>query len=256
MDPFKMSELLGVPVDTAATAMRNIKTREASWILVSGKMCSGKDSVAPLLQPRLGYELIERVSYSDFMRVEANQAIKILTGRTEPESVLSDEIAGQLLLEKIHAQQLVSMLAPSVRKPDHGIVAQQRTDLIRDILILFGTDWRTDADPTYWSRRAAAKSIKLLSEGVSVFLTGGRFLPDVELPQDVGATIVRLDITEETQKQRLAARDGLTPPPETLNHISETALDDWPRYDVRVDNNGTLEEGVELVVSKLKELSL
>ena len=162
----------------------------------------------------------------------------------------------KLKMEAEHAEELTELLGPLVRNPNHGVDASLRTDLMRKILVLFGSDWRTQSDPGYWSRRGAAQSLRYLSKGTSVYLTGGRFLPDVEIPQAEGAKIIRLDITAETQADRLRERDGLDVNMEAVNDPSETALDNWDGFDVRVSNDGTLQEGLDAVYAELKKKEL
>lgn len=237
-------------------ARENLHAKKASWIVVGGKMCSGKDTLAPLIQPMFDYSPLVRVGYGDLIRVEANQAIAILGGRRESADVLAHDLELKLKMEAEHAEELTEMLSPLVREPNHGVDASLRTDLMRKILVLFGSDWRTQGDPGYWSRRGAAQSLRYLSKGTSVYLTGGRFLPDVEIPQAEGARIIRLDITAETQADRLRERDGLDMNMEAVNDPSETALDDWDGFDVRVSNDGTLQEGLEAVCAELKKKEL
>lgn len=251
MDPSKVAQDLGLPLDVCERALSNIASGKVSWIVVSGKLCSGKDTVAPLIQPALGFSPVTRLGFGDTIRVEANQVIKLLTGRTEPKEELVPLVASTMNMKPADARELVDLLADEVRDPLHKITAEMRTDLMRKILVKFGSDWRTVDDPSYWARQLAALSVRKLAEGVSVYLTGGRFEPDVEIPRSAGARIIRLDVTRETQIARLAGRDGLAAS-DALDDPSETALDEWPFFDVRVNNDGTLDEGVNAVVTEMR----
>ena len=123
-------------------ARENLHTKKASWIVVGGKMCSGKDTLAPLIQPMFNYSSLVRVGYGDLIRVEANQAIAILGGRRESADVLAHDLGEKLKMEAEHAEELTELLGPLVRNPNHGVDASLRTDLMRKILVLFGSDWR------------------------------------------------------------------------------------------------------------------
>lgn len=255
MDLLEQSKNLKLDVDVLLKAQTLLKEKTSSWIVVSGKLASGKDTIGPLVQPALGYTNCVRLGFGDTIRVEANQAIKILTAREESDDFLAGEISEKMNLKLKYAKKLVTMLRDLVKEPDNNVTAFTRTDLMRDVLINFGSEWRLEDDPAYWARQLGALSLQNISNGNNVYLTGGRYLPDVEVAQDLGAKIIRIDVTEEVQAARLWERDGLLPDKSVINHPSETALDNWPRFDVRVDNNGTVEEGLNKVLEKMKELS-
>lgn len=252
VDRLTAAESVGVSREVARQALTNIDDRRVLWVVVSGKLCSGKDTLAPLLLPALGFRGV-RVGYSDPMREELQRAIDLLTGRGESPEVLADEVSRELSMTLDHARELVALLGPSVAVVDHGLTGSTRTDLTRTLLQKLGSTWHCEADPEYWSRRVSAMCLQRLAEGESVFLTGGRFLPDVEIPKGLGAVVVRLDVSRRVQLARCAARDGLVPDEQTLTHAGEVALDDWAGFDVRVGNDGPVEAALAQVVAGLRE---
>lgn len=236
---------------TAAAAADAVTSGRAVFIVVSGRMCSGKDSIAPDLAPGMGLPNCLRIGYSIPMREELDQAFQLAYAVAGPEHVLA---AGA---QRDIAEALVDVLRLA---PEHGVamaakvgaeivsaagrgevaLASARTEGTRDLLQLLGSDWRQDQDVEYWPKRVVVPALRALAEGTSVYLTGGRYEPDVEVPRGLQALTVRLDVTRETQLRRLRERDGLVPTAATLaalDHPGETALDDWPHFDVRVDNN-------------------
>lgn len=245
---------LGVEREVALQALRNLDDGTVVWLVLSGKLCSGKDTIAPLLLPALGRSGV-RIGYSDPMRAELQLAIDALTGRDEPVAVLAGELEGLLGLAARHALEMAELLGPAVRDPAHAVGASVRSDLTRTLLQKLGSTWRCEDDPEYWSRRVSALCLQRLAEGHSVYLTGGRFLPDVEIPAALGAVTVRLDVSRSVQMERCAARDGLLPDEATLTHPGEVALDDWPGFDVRVSNDGALQDALAEVVAQLQRLS-
>jgi dephospho-CoA kinase len=56
-----------------------------------------------------------------------------------------------------------------------------------------------------------------------------------------GFISLRINSSEEVRKKRMLARDGILPAEETLNHISETALDGLPHDFIIVNNDDNLD---------------
>lgn len=240
---------------TIKQAKLNLQDGTASWIVVSGKMRSGKDYLAPHILPAMGYTKIERLGYGDTIRVEADQAINLVRGSTKTDEQLSEEIIRQLNLRPEHSAELVRLLKPLVSDPASTITAAFRSDEMRHILIEFGSTWRTEDDEAYWTNKCVEKSFEILADGVSVYLTGGRFIPDVAIPKANGATIIRLEVDEAVQARRIFEADGIAANPDLVHAPSETALDDWLGFDVRVHNNGNdKDEVIARIVKELKKV--
>ena len=55
--------------------------------------------------------------------------------------------------------------------------------------------------------------------------------------------------TSQTQAERLMGRDGLTVDPAAGQHPSETVLDDYEGFHVRVSNDGPIEEPVSAILA-------
>lgn len=105
----------------------------------------------------------------------------------------------------------------------------------RQLLQIWGTEYRRAQDPAYWTRRCREKI--LLTEGL-VFIDDVRFPDEVEMVKDLGGVVIRID--------RYKAL-GIT----TSDHPSETALDDYKEFDHTILNGGDvtdLKENVEEVV--------
>lgn len=252
MDALAYALSLGTDPAVAEAAVSNLADRTCVWIVVSGKMCSGKDTLAPMILPALGRSDSVRVGYSDPMRAELQTAIDLLTGRTDTLSALAEDLVSALSLDPGHAFELARLLAPAVADPGHGLTGSSRTDLTRQLLQSFGTEWRCEDDEEYWSRMVSVMCLHRIAEGHSVYLTGGRFESDVRIPKSLGARIVRLDVSREVQLARLLQRDGLVPDAETLDHKGEVALDDWDGFDVRVVNDGEPGAALEAVTATLR----
>lgn len=118
----------------------------------------------------------------------------------------------------------------------------------RYLLQLIGTDvGRTIIDEKLWINRFY-EDIKIVEEvgkrlGKEVKLVADdvRFPNELKLLQELGWIGINLTVPEELRLKRLEGRDG-TAQVETLNHISETALDGLTSELVTLDASGTLEQ--------------
>lgn len=252
-----LADRLRIDPDEHATALRRLFTREQMWLIVSGKMFSGKDTVAPQLTGTLPGE-VKMPRYGDLMRADLaptltdlNTMVRANAGTTD----MVEHVAHHMDLREEYAAAIVEALAPEIAARTEPLTPLDRTVGIRFVLQELGSTWRTQTDEDYWAREAALVALPLIGAGYSVITTGGRFLPDVDIPRASAATLLRLDITRATQLERMKARDGIEPTPEALaalDHEGETALDDYA-FDVRVDNDGVLGDTLTAARAGLSE---
>lgn len=245
------SSELAVSQEIVDKARDNIGSRKAGWVVFSGKMVSGKDTIAPLSLPAIGFTNVARIGFSDVIKPELELAYKIASKflSTGLESSVARQIGEELNLGDAAAAEFAAILFPEAKAGRTD--AWARTETNRLLLQKLGIEWRTD-DLGYWSRATSRASLELLSKSISVYLTGARFEVDVVYPQLAGAQIIRLDVLRKTQLARLKARDGLAPDVEVLEHLSETALDDWAFFNFRTSNDGELQECLDKVTGHLK----
>lgn len=242
---------LGINLDDYRPALNALASGRLAWVVVGGKMTAGKDTVAPELVDILPGD-VEMLRYGNLMRAELDPALDLLRheyqrGQLLPalRPALAARISYMMDLRPQWATELVDTLAPEMEASKGTLTAHSRTDGNRSILQNLGEPWRCEDDADYWARPAAIAALEAVKAGKSVILTGGRYLPDVEIPRAANALLVRLDVTRATQLDRLSTRDGLGIDPDTLaalDHRGETALDDYAHFDVRVDNDGALED--------------
>jgi len=248
--------LPGIDPQVYAQALSNLHSGTVAWVVVSGKMAAGKDTVAPQLAdilPRPTGKQPVYLGYGDLMRAELATIINQYS-QAQPDTLplprrleLVQELVG---LQPQDTAELVECLdAEFASRPDGETPSVfDRTPHIRKMLQGLGGPWRTRDNPDYWVRKAAIAALEHAADGQSVILTGARYLPDVQLPAQHGAILIRIDIDKETQLARLGARDGILPTPETLaalDHPGETALDHWDGFTVRVWNVGELQDTVQ-----------
>jgi hypothetical protein len=147
-----------------------------------------------------------------------------------------------------HAAFVVGLVWTQVRA-DETLTGYGRTTEIRTALQYWGTEVRRAQDELYWVKKAIAGATKASAAGKSVVFTDLRYPNEEEACRKAGFFTVRLDISSETQAQRLWDRDGITPDPATMAHPSENALDDHPGFTLRFDNNGSLADAVKAVAA-------
>lgn len=96
----------------------------------------------------------------------------------------------------------------------------------REFLQFLGTDLMRDRwDHQWWVKQAQAKCTKAMDVGLFPVLTDTRFPDEADMARDLGMYLVRLEATPETLESR--GRPMTT-------HASETALDGYLNYDLRV----------------------
>lgn len=259
---------LAVDVDDAeknrviSTAMQNLDNGSAFVLGFSGKKGAGKDTMA--------HYFIQQLSADGFTAQQApisagikNEAQEMFTSiytwldeQVKPMNTIpisqSSKIQNYLVdrnlawngFEKSFASRFdishrnfehIMYLVYPLLKKDKTITGMSRNNEVIALLQYLGKDVRQPQDALYWVRKMLWNIALNASKGISSTVPDVRFLHDAGSILDIGGYLVRLDITPEEQAKRLMDRDGVVVPPETLNHISETALDDFQGFNVRID---------------------
>lgn len=233
-DREEFATTVGLPLTTLDAAAENVTSGKAGIFVVAGKMCAGKDTVAPLIVDRMGWEDAARVAYSTAVREEADALL--VAARTTP-GLVSDVIADRWPeVPATHYGTLARLL--TVLAADPNVVdAGSRTPEMRELLQYWALEVRRVQDPDYWIVQATRTMVSLLADGTSVYVTDARFPNDVWAAQDVGAIAVRLDVGPEQQAARLIARDGHAHGLAHTRHGTETALDGFADYDIIVNTD-------------------
>ena len=250
MDFNEAAEFVGIDPLTASLAVENIKSGKIVLLAISGKLASGKDSVAEATINALGQHNAVHYYYADAMKNEVDQAIAIIA-----ETPQGEDPAVRLVEEQdipFHLAQRISTLIQAELAINSKIHARIRTKNMRDVLQLWGTEIRRTQDPNYWVKKTLRGAISTAASGRSVFITDVRFPNEVDFARALGFFIARIEISPETQAFRLATRDALPPTPEALAHSSEHALDQFDGFDAIIDNNGSIESTVERLCAAIR----
>lgn len=238
----------GIDTDIAAAAGAQLATGHIAALGINGKLASGKDTVAPAVMETLGIDDAVHVFYAKPLKAEMARIIGIIESSGTPQQAARN-LWGGMDIPLTQAAEFVRWFFNDTRDAGHGLDGYSRTPAVRSALQFHGTEVRRSQDEEYWVKQALRPAFDAMAAGRSAYITDVRFPNEVLGAQRVGFTVVRLQVTRATQVARLSARDGLEPDLAALNHVSETALDDYQGFNAVIDNNGTLEETVAAVAA-------
>lgn len=207
-------------------------------VVISGKMYAGKDTIADKLF--INGQNFTHHTYSDILRPVMTTVLEcVKASRSQSEAI--QWLTERTSIPTQHLPEVVTIVRDALIR-DLDLSATERTADNRMILQKLGSTWLPHESwlPEEMMKVAQAEQ----EQGLNTAIVGGRYPVDVEIPRKHGASIIRLDITRETQLRRMKNRDGISPTPESLKaleHPGESALDDWD-FDLTVPNN---EDGPE-----------
>lgn len=240
---------VGLAPELVEAALRRLRAGEVIGLAVSGKIASGKDTVAPMVLDQLGYSPAEHLFFAKALKAEFDRMVAILRAEADP-VLAAVAISEQLNIPADQAELFVVRLFEHVRS-DSALNAYSRTPEIRWGLQYLGTDVRRAQDTDYWVKRALVPAVSALAAGRSVFFTDCRFPNEVDGSRRVGFLTARLEVSQGVQRARLEQRDGKFDPSAFL-HASECALDDYESFDVVVDNDHDLLSTVAATAEALR----
>lgn len=244
-------DTLGLDQSIVDAAAANLAAGTLTLLAVTGKMAAGKDTVAPAVFDTLAVTDVDHQYFAIPIKAEMDTIIATVAAATRPGDAI-DAVAATQNVSAADAAFIVGLLWADTRDVDQLPNARTRTVAMRAALQYWGTDVRRAVDADYWVRKSIAAAVTAMAAGRSVYVTDARFPNEIDAARAVGFTVVRLDVTEEVQRARMWERDGIEPDVAALAHPSETALDDYPDFDVVIDNNGALERTVQTVAEILR----
>lgn len=217
---------------------------------VSGKMGSGKDTVASLLAERFsqaGDKVVIR-SFADSLKEEVARLVAdALISQSEQD--FCDSVTSWSKISSIHAQGLLKVLHPlATSLLEQRVEANEVTaellyrnpadkPLVREVLKFWGNDVRRAQNPDYWVDMAAEYAKEQRDMGVSCIIPDVRRQNEAGFIKDAGGLLVRLNVSKEEQRRRLLSRDNKLSDRSAFTHITETDLDDYDRFDLILDTD-------------------
>lgn len=218
---------------------------------ISGKIGSGKDYLTEKLTKELqyrGYSTMQ-TSFAKPLKDELGEIIEDMRENVslDAESIIQI-ISDRKDMTEEEAKWLYNLIKPDL-DADDTITGWSRTLGVRSCLQVLGTDIRRKKYPNYWTDLFLAYANQQNTD--FVFASDGRFPNEMDCVVDNNGLTFRLEIPEDILEYRRTNRDGIVYTPEQLNHISETALDDYDRFDVIVGEEFDESILADLIENKL-----
>lgn len=217
---------------------------------ISGKIGSGKDYLAGKLVKHLKglNHTTDHTSFATPLKAELNQVIAhIRENKGSTDEEIADIINRDMDMGYENAYDLVQLLREEVTG-DVELTAYSRTLKIRTGLQDLGTKIRRAQNPNYWTE----KFLETVEASTAdyMFVSDARFPNEMNTVVDNHGVALRLNISPEILEERRHNRDGVVYTEEQINHISETALDDYDRFDIYVKetfNTADLVQQIETI---------
>lgn len=243
-----MPEEVSKPAQAPIDSMRG--TYGACLVGISGKMGSGKDTVASLLAEiihRRGDNVVIR-SLADSLKDEVARLVAdALISQSEQD--FCDSVISWSRISSTQAQELLKVLHPLFTslleqrvEPDEvtaELLYRNPADkpLVREVLKFWGNDVRRAQNPDYWVDMAAVYAKEQRDMDVSCIIPDVRRQNEAGFIKDAGGLLVRLNVSEKEQRRRLLSRDNKLSDRSAFTHITETDLDDYDRFDLILDTD-------------------
>ena len=245
-------------------AVKNLTAGNAYLIGFSGKKAAGKDTLAMKFQENLPimagmtqisagikneasemfgifYEWIEREKsiHADNLKSGRSAATfdtsSLETERAARESTRYEKFATRFNVTHRNIDHIYKTVY-SLLKTTSGIDGYSRANEVIAALQYLGKDVRQPQDDVYWTRKMLWLVALNASKGITSLVPDVRFTHDAQSVTDCGGYLIRIDIDKDEQVKRLQNRDGVVVSDDILNHPSETELDDYTGFDLRIDS--------------------
>ena len=224
-------------------AYRTLTERDGFVMSVSGKMAAGKDTIAPYIGAHLNSAdlPIERLAFAGPLKKETTTALRKTYVNDNMGQVFEDYDMSHEM--RLVAERIFNDVFDFYRSKDENftaddITAYDRSPAMRRLLQWWGTDFRRNTvDTKYWVKLSVMNIIEALSLGNAVYMVDIRFPDEADAILDLGGVSMRIDVSDDEQKKRLLARDGIVLSDEHKYHPSETSLDDYSKFHVRVQTD-------------------
>lgn len=203
---------------------------------ISGKIGSGKNYLSEQftkLLVQLGYSVSE-TTYATPLKDDVTRIIQFV--RDNPTATY---VAKEAEVTVAEAEKLISIIVPELEEtPD--LTGWRKTKAVRASLQFYGTEVRRKQDNDYWVKKIDSYVDKSAD---FVFIPDVRFVNEADWVKDFYlGTLFRLEVPIEIRRERILSRDSLNYSEEAFFHPSETALDEYKRFDSIVGSTYNTEE--------------
>lgn len=212
-------------------------------IAFSGKIASGKSTTARHINSRFYQGRARHTSFASPLRDEVAMLMRLYSPN-------DDQFYHTLLASPLEMPDSSNLLEKFiVTTTSSGL---DGNELYRLMMQSWGTDVRRADDPYYWVKRTMNTVRKNAIKGVTTIIDDCRFTNEADAILSACGVLIRLDIDPQEQLRRLTKIRGISHDNDILAHPSETQLDDYQKFSLRVDNTNP-EEAEKEILSFLSE---
>lgn len=218
---------------------------------ISGKIGSGKNYLAEKLIQELtslGYTTSE-ASFAAALRSELNRMIK---------TIKVDYIDAVPFKQTIHHMSDIYSMTLGEAALMHALLiddvveygdfnANSRTEGVRRALQILGTDIRRKNDNDYWVKEFH----RTVPDSDFILVTDVRFPNEADSVVEHEGIMIRLEVSQDVINERVQGRDGLQYSADALAHPSETALDNYEKFDIIVNDKFDVSHIVNSILAKI-----
>lgn len=224
-------------------------------IALSGKLACGKSVLANHLVESFGYTIVSIgapikkatnfliENKDDFSRYVI-ESLETLKGK---------EIVEQSIETIFHHFDSLSDVSSFIKQEDGSYI---KNDDYRKLTQYIATEFRTQYGEDVWAIFAVNDALKLTQEGHKVICDDLRLPSEKKIFEKAGFKIIRLNVSKEVQKERIASRGDGTISEAQLTHPTEIALDN-ESFDLTLDTDTlSIEEVKNNVIGYLEKVSI
>ncbi len=196
---------------------------------ISGKIGSGKNYLATQITKELtnrGFTVSEG-SFATKLKSEL-EAIMVMYATNLKDPLVFEKLSQHFNIPYDQIVELCGYIYDDVVNADIQFISgYSRTEGIRRGLQFLGTEIRRNVNNNYW--------VDLFWEDLPsadfIFVTDVRFVNEADSVLAKQGVMFRLEVPKEVIASRTNDRDGLKYSEKAKEHLSETALDDYPNFD-------------------------
>lgn len=203
----------------------------------SGKIASGKSTTSQEVMNKLvGKGNYKKISFADALRSEVQELLNHAYNNTLDYDYFDYTVSGD------DRDKIIKISQQAIEDNNGELpLSTSRLPAVRELMQYWGTSVRRKNNNNYWIDKTRDKIRELHLAKYHVVIDDTRFYNEATfIINQLNSLLIRLDVNKENQKKRIQSR--FKNQPEVLSqinlyHISETELDDFPFFDIRVNND-------------------